>query len=279
VRAEKEAGEEMSDNRQVATTAPKTMRDMLALPSYQEQIQKALPRGLTAERMVRVVLTAINRTPKLLECTKETVWQAVLDAASLGLFPDALGRAYLVPYGSACQLIVGYKGLIDLMYRSGQIDFIQAVAVHEGDEFKYRLGLNPDIAHAPCDNPGRWTHVYSVAKIKGCDTSSFVVMSRAEVEKVKARSRAAKNVPWVTDEEEMAKKTVIRRHAKILPMSAEVAQAMDCDGDQYTIEAAAEKARPATIDDIGKSDEKTVDATATVVEPEQKGDKNADPAF
>ncbi len=261
---------------QVAVQSPRTLRDMLAMPAYQSQLQKALPRGLTAERMVRVVLTAMHRTPKLMECTKESVWQAVLDSASLGLFPDALGRSYLVPYKDKCQLIVGYKGLVDLIYRSGQVDFIQAYAVHRGDTFSVVLGTEQKIVHIPCENPGEWTHVYSVAKIKGSDSSSFVVMNRSEVMKIKARSKANRpDSPWQTDEEEMAKKTVIRRHAKILPMSAEiVADALDRDSDQYVIDATptANKA-----DEIAAHPaEKTVDATAEPVK--QKAGNANDPA-
>jgi recombination protein RecT len=262
---------------QVAVSAPRTLKDMLALPAYQSQLQKAMPKGLTAERMVRVVLTAMHRTPKLMECTKESVWQAVLDSASLGLFPDALGRSYLVPYKDKCQLIIGYKGLVDLIYRSGQVDFIQAYAVHRGDAFSVVLGTEQKINHVPCENHGEWTHVYSVAKIKGSDSSSFVVMNRSEVMKIKARSKASGSGPWQTDEEEMAKKTVIRRHAKILPMSAEiVADALDRDSDQYVIDATPSAANRA--DEIAAPpEEKTIDAT---VEQVKKEDGNAnDPTF
>lgn len=215
-----------------AQAAPKTFRDLILQDSYKAQIAAALPRGLTADRMVRVVLTAINRQPKLLECSKESLWQAVIDSASLGLFPDALGRSYLVPYGNKCQLIIGYKGLIDLMYRSDRIDMIQTGVVHEGDGWTYQRGMTPKLEHTPGDKPGKWTHVYTVVHLKGCNMPSLEVMTRAEVLAIKARSRASGSGPWVTDEEAMAIKTCIRRHSKVLPMSAEVAQAIEYDGDQ-----------------------------------------------
>jgi recombination protein RecT len=214
------------------TQQPKTFRDLITQDSYKAQIAAALPRGLTADRMIRVVLTAINRQPKLLNCTKESLWQSVIDSASLGLFPDALGRSYLVPYGEKCQLIIGYKGLIDLMYRSDRINLIQTGVVHKGDAWNYQRGMVPKLEHAPCDQPGQWTHVYSIVHLKGCEMPSVEVMTRAEVMAIKARSRASTSGPWVTDEEAMAVKSCIRRHSKVLPMSAEVAQAMEFDGDQ-----------------------------------------------
>jgi len=222
-----------------ATAQAKSFREMILAPAYKEQIAAALPRGLTADRMIRVVLTAINRSPKLLECTKESIWQAVLDSASLGLFPDALGRSYLVPYGDKCQLIIGYKGLIDLMYRSDRISMIQTGVVHQGDHWIYERGLEPKLEHRPCDEPKEWTHVYSIVHLKGCDRPSVEVMTRKEVMAVKKRSRAAGSGPWVTDEEAMAIKTCIRRHSKVLPMSAEASQALDTDGDRIDLDMVA----------------------------------------
>jgi recombination protein RecT len=246
----------------VATQQPATFRDLITNDGYKKQLAAALPKGLTADRMVRVVLTAINRQPKLMDCTKESLWQSVLDSASLGLFPDALGRAYLVPYGKKCQLIIGYKGLIDLMYRSDRISMIQTGVVHTGDHWIYERGLDPKLEHRPIDNPGKWTHVYTIVHLKGCDRPSVEVMTRAEVMAVKARSASASSGPWVTDEEAMAIKTCIRRHSKVLPMSAEMAQAMEMDGDHLDLNAVAKSSPAVNGDDIAA---KTTDTTAEVV--------------
>lgn len=253
----------------VATQAPKTFKDLILSDGYKRQIEQALPRGFTAERLTRVVLTAMNKTPKLLDCSKESLWEAVLHCASLGLFPDALGRAYLVPYGKVCQLIIGYKGLIDLAYRSDRIGMIQIKAVYEGDKFYYDFGLCPRLEHVPCSTPGALTHVYSVVHIKGAGMPSFDVMRRDEVEKVRSRSRAANNGPWVTDYDAMAMKTVFRRHAKVLPMSAELAQAMEVDGDSNDLSLKdAEVVTPARLaEDFGEKkpeEAPTVDTTAQV---------------
>jgi recombination protein RecT len=256
----------------VSAAAPKTFRDLILMDAYKASLAAALPKHLTADRMVRVVLTALNRNPKLLECTKESLWQSVMDCASLGLEPDALGRAYLVPYENkrqgivACQLIIGYKGLIDLMYRSERINMVQTGVVHKGDHWLYERGMAPKLEHRPCDEPGSMTHVYSVVHLKGCDMPSVEVMTRREVDAIKGRSRAAGSGPWVTDYEAMAVKTCIRRHSKVLPMSAELARALDTDADQVDLTAAV---APAAVDrfagDLGGEDTKTVDTTAEQV--------------
>lgn len=220
----------------IAANPVKTFRDLIQTDSYKGQIANALPKGLTAERMTRVVLTAINRTPKLLECTKESLWQAVLDCAALGLFPDALGRAYLVPYKGKCQLIIGYKGLIDLMYRSDRIDMIQVGAVHAGDRWVYERGMHPKLEHTPCESPGALTHVYTLIHLKGCSMPSIEVMSKREVDSIRARSMASGSGPWVTDYEAMAIKTCIKRHSKVIPMSSELVAALDTDASHEPID-------------------------------------------
>ncbi len=211
--------------------APQTFRELILCDSYKAQLAAALPKGLTVERMTRVVLTAMNRTPKLLDCTKESLWLSVLNCAALGLFPDPLGRAYLVPYGTKCELIIGYKGLIDLAYRSDRIGMIQIKAVYAGDHFHHAFGLIPTLDHKPCDNPGQLTHVYSIVHIKGCESPSFDVMRKDEVDAIRKRSKAANSGPWVTDYDAMAMKTVFRRHSKVLPMSAELSQALEHDSE------------------------------------------------
>lgn len=252
----------------VATASTKTFRDLILMDSYKSALAAALPRGMSADRMVRVVLTAFNKTPKLLECSKETVWESVLNCAALGLFPDALGRAYLVPYKGKCQLIIGYKGLIDLAYRSERIASINLVVVREGDDFERLPMESPPIRHRVVESADggfrKMTHVYSVVYLKGCAQPSIDVMSLREVQEIRERSMSKDAGPWVTDFEEMAKKTVFRRHAKVLPMSAEMAQAFDTDGDRLDLNAVA-AARPSASDDIAP---KTRDTTAEVTKPE-----------
>ena len=172
------------------------------------QVALALPRHLNADRLLRIAMTSVQRTPKLLDCDPKSLIAAVIQSAQLGLEPDgALGHAYLVPYGNTVTLIPGYRGLVDLARRSGQLSTISAQVVYERDTFDYTLGIDETITHRRYDgdeDPGKMTHAYAVAKLKDGGVQT-VVMSRREVLAVKARSKASGSGPWVTDEPEMWK--------------------------------------------------------------------------
>lgn len=218
---------------------PRTVLDKIGGPNFMAQLSVALPKAMTPERLVRVVTTECRKTPALLNCNPESFLGAVLQCAQLGLEPGgALGHCYLLPFGNGkakdgrpnAQLIIGYRGMIDLARRSGQIVSICAYTVHEKDHFVWRLGIDPDIEHVPSPEADRgpMTYVYAVAKLKGGGVQ-FEVMSRAEVEKVRKQSKAGSSGPWVTHFDEMAKKTVIRRLFKYLPVSIEAARAVEVD--------------------------------------------------
>lgn len=216
---------------------------MLLSPQFKAQMQTALPKTLTADRMARIVLTEFRKTPALMRCDQQSLFGAVLQCASLGLEPgSALGHCYLVPYGKTCTLIVGYRGMIDLARRSGQIVSLSAYCVHQADEFHYELGLHPDIRHVPSPDAERGpvTFIYAVAILKdgGCQ---FEVMSRAEVEAIRKRSKSGGSGPWATDWEAMAKKTVIRRLFKYLPVSIEATRAVEADEKSERGEAVTEQ--------------------------------------
>jgi len=200
------------------------------LERYKDQIAMALPKHMTADRMSRIMLTEVRKVPKLLNCDPQTLFGAVIQASQLGLEPgNALGQVYLLPYGKTVQLIIGYKGMIDLARRSGQIISIEARSVHSNDDFSYSFGLNPDLKHTPAaGDRGELTHVYAVARLKDGGLQ-WDVMSKTEVEEIRKISKAANNGPWVTHFGEMAKKTVIRRLFKYLPVSVEIQTAMGLD--------------------------------------------------
>jgi recombination protein RecT len=221
---------------------------LLASPSMQSQIKAALPRHMTPERLARIVTTEIRKLPKLAECTPVSFFGAVIQCAQLGLEPgNALGHAYILPYekrakvggqwqtvATEAQLIIGYRGMIDLARRSGQIVSIDARAVYEGDKFECRLGLDPHIEHEPdWNNPnrtdaGQLRFVYAVAKLKDGGIQ-FDVMSRTEIEAIRERSKSKDKGPWVTDFTAMALKTVVRRLFKFLPVSIEMQTAVGLD--------------------------------------------------
>ena len=215
----------------VAVQKEKTLLDIVRAKGFQAQMKLALPKTLTPERLTRVVMTECRKTPALLKCKRESFLGAVLQCAQLGIEPgSALGHAYMIPYGQECTLVLGYRGMIDLARRSGQIVSIHAYCVHVKDEFHYELGLHADIRHIPSAEADRGavTYVYAVAHLQGGGVQ-FEVMSRADIEAIRAKSKAGRSGPWTMYWEEMAKKTVIRRLFKLLPVSIELARAIEVD--------------------------------------------------
>lgn len=201
------------------------------LERVKPQIQQVAPKHLTADRILRIAMTSIQRTPKLAECTPESLLGSVLTCTQLGLEPDAAsGKAYLIPYGKVCTLIIGYKGLMELARRSGKLGPIEARVVYENDMFEYEYGTASRCVHKPCMNgeAGRMVAVYAVAKFKDGEPQ-FEVMTREQVEGIRKRSKASKDGPWVTDYDEMARKTAVRRLCKYLPSSPELSTALALD--------------------------------------------------
>lgn len=208
---------------------PKDIFGMLKV--YSSEITRALPKHMNADRMARIVTTEIRRTPKLLACDAKSLFGAVIQASQLGLEPGGgLGHAYLVPYGKECQLIIGYRGMIDLARRSGQMISLAGEAVYAKDRFEHELGLEPKLKHVPSieEDRGPLVYVYAVAVLTG-GGRQFIVMSRGDVERIKKRSKASGSGPWQTDYDAMAIKTVIRRLFKYLPVSVEMQRAVVLD--------------------------------------------------
>lgn len=201
----------------------------VALTSQQAAISSRLPQHVSVDRMIKIAVTAAWKNPKILDCTKESVMLSIMTAAELGLEPGGpLGGAYLVPYGNTCQLIPGYRGMIDLARRSGQIKSIEAHAVYEADEFVVEFGLEPKLIHRPTlkTERGEVTAFYAVAHLVGGGVQ-YDYMTRADVDAIRKRSRSGNAGPWVTDYNEMGKKTVIRRLFKTLPVSVELSRALE----------------------------------------------------
>lgn len=201
------------------------------LESRKDEFAKALPKHLPVEKLLRVALTAVQRTPKLLDCSPASLYGAIMQAASLGLEPDGLmGQAYLVPYKNTCTLIVGYRGLISLARRSGEVSTVAAHVVHEKDQFSFQQGTEPFLHHVPwlSDDPGPVVGAYCVARMKD-GTYQFEVQSVADLEKIRSRSKATNDGPWVTDTEEMYRKCPVRKLCKFLPASPELQSAVTLD--------------------------------------------------
>lgn len=233
-------------NKPNGTPRAMSIRDYLKSDSMAAEIAKALPSHMKPERMMRVALTCLTRVPKLAECTPESFMQCLLSLSQWGLEPDGR-RAHLIPFENRkrgiveCTLIIDYKGLVELAYRSGVVRNIHADVVREGDIFNYNLGTVT--AHTPwafrrdADRPeksGEVIAAYCVVTLEG-DCKKCEVMTREEVEAIRKRSMAGNSGPWVTDWNEMAKKTAFRRVSKWLPLSAEIHGAFDKDDEQYQV--------------------------------------------
>lgn len=205
--------------------------------AMEPQIKNALPTVMTPERFTRIVLTALSSNPKLGQCTPNSFLGAMMQAAQLGVEPNTpLGQAYLIPYRNKgtleCQFQLGYKGLIDLAYRSGAVQSIQAHEVHENDEFEYSYGLDGTIRHKPAlKDRGPVIAYYGVWKTKD-GGYGYEVMSVGDVISVRDQySKAAdsKFSPWATNFDSMAKKTVLKRALKYAPLKTEFARALSQD--------------------------------------------------
>lgn len=223
-------------NNQVAGTEKKTLQAYIK--SMEGEIKKALPSVITPERFTRMVLSAISTNPKLGACTPSSFLGAMMAAAQLGLEPNTpLGQAYILPFQNKGTLVaefqLGYKGLIDLAYRSGEVELVQAHIVYENDTFECEFGLNAKLRHVPAESDrGAAIKVYALFKTKS-DGYGFDVMSMDDVKKhAQKYSKAfgSSYSPWATNFEEMAKKTVLKRCLKYAPLKSDFVKAVVQDG-------------------------------------------------
>lgn len=209
------------------------------LESNAAEIAKALPRGMTIERLSKVLLFSIDQNPDLLKCTQVSLLRAIKECVTLGLEPGGIrGLVYLIPYkvggqdlNRECQTIVGYKGLRELAMRSGMVKQLEARVVHKNDRFRVRFGFDPELSHEPnTEDPGPPFAVYCLARLS--DGGAHVeVMTMREVEAIRSRSKAGNSGPWVSDFEQMARKTAVRRIMNYMTLSPEAADALAVDGD------------------------------------------------
>jgi recombinase, phage recT family len=205
-----------------------------------KQFATALPKHVNSERFVRIAITTIRQNPKLAQCNQESLLGALMVSAQLGLEPGVLGQCYLIPYGRECQFQIGYKGMIELLRRSGQLKDIYAYSVYENDEFEMTYGLDRDLKHKPnLQNKGNFIGCYCVAVLKD-DARAFEYMTKEEIEAHgKKFSKTYGNGPWKSDFESMAHKTVVKKMLKWLPLSVEFLEM--ANKDEKTFKVADEK--------------------------------------
>ena len=219
----------------VKLTKSMTIVDMVK--ALEPEIRRALPTVLTPERFTRMALSAINNTPALAECTPMSFIAAMMNAAQLGLEPNTpLGQAYMIPYKNKgvleCQFQLGYKGMIDLAYRTGQVQMIQAQIVREYDSFEYQYGLESKLIHRPGESDrGEITFIYGLFRLTN-GGYGFEVSNKADMDAFAekySKSFGSKYSPWTENYEDMAKKTVIKRALKYAPVSVDFQKALSMD--------------------------------------------------
>jgi len=270
------------------------VKELLWNDAAKTQLQQVAAAHMKPERMMRLMANAIRTTPKLGECDPMSLLGGLMTCAGLGLEPNTImGHAYLIPFRNnrkkitEVQLVVGYKGLIDLARRSGHITSISANIHYSDDEvWEYEEGTEARLRHIPGAQEGDKRHAYAIAKFRD-GGHAYVVLPWAKVMKIRDGSQGWQTAvkfgttdrnPWKSHEDEMAKKTAIRALAKYLPLSVEFRDALTVDGGKADFAAFA--INPADQLDATPDDEdnRTIDGEATELDADQGGDQKADDA-
>lgn len=256
----------------VVRTDPRQMDLKRLLEGSKSALAQVVPRHLTPDRLIKVALLATSKSPDLLKCSANSILQSVMQAAELGLEVNSpLGHAYLVPFKSECQLIIGYRGYIELAKRSGQIDTVEARCVYANDFFEVVYGTEQRLVHRPAlKDPGPLVCVYALARIKGSDMPQIDVLTPRDIEYAKSISRTSASGPWRDRYDEMARKTAVRRLAKYLPLSPELADAMDLDDRDSELQVAPVEVEEPLADKLSKR-------AAAARKPETVTIQSADP--
>lgn len=225
---------------QLAPTKEKSLPILKQIEGMAPKFAAVLPPHVPVERFVRVCIMAFNQVPDLIKCEPMSVLQSCLTAAQLGLEPDQnLGQCYFVPFNDnqkgvkRCQLIIGYRGFLSLIRNSNDVASFSVHEVYSKDEFKFEFGLEEKLVHIPFmgNDRGDLTHFYGVFRFKD-GGHQIEVMTKADVDAIRKKSKMGNKGPWVEHYISMGKKTVIRQMAKYLPQSVYKAAVMDMKQSQ-----------------------------------------------
>jgi recombination protein RecT len=263
---------------QTLVKQPRSIRDLIQGPEFLVEISRILPEMIRPERFVRSALTALMRTPDLAQCTKDSLFLALFDLSFYGLEPDGR-RAHLIPFRNhkmcvcgheqevhrghectkcncrqrripvECQLIIDYKGLAELVRRSGDVRNIHADVVYDHDEFDHSYGSGAHLHHVPNPKRDKIVAFYSFVTLKD-GMNDHLIMWPEEIEAVRKQSKMPDKGPWLNHYNEMGKKTVFRRQTKWLELSPETNAAIARedkyapDSGRATIEATVEQDEP-----------------------------------
>lgn len=249
----------MDNNLVPAVINPKKqLRDNLQSETFKLAISELKSKYITADRMVRIALNAINRTPALVDCTQPSFFSALMRLSEVGLEPDGY-HAHLIPFNrkiknprkgekeyiKEVQLIIDYKGLVTVIRRNPAIAVVKGAVVYSQDKFTYREGSDRYFEHEPAYVEGDEIRgAYSFVKFAAINDWELSYMPIWELEGIRKRSKASDSGPWVTDRTQMYIKTALRRHAKMLPLTAEEQRATLLDDDTIEIEDQGRKSLP-----------------------------------
>ena len=210
-----------------------------AIAAREADIKKALPKTMASDKFIATVQTALAMSPGIVEASSTSILQACMKAAADGLMIDGREAALVIyrsRHGPRAQYMPMVNGIIKKVRQSGDVSMLASFPVFENDEFDIQYGMSPNLVHVPNirGERGEMIGVYAICKFKD-GTTDVEWMSVADVEKIRARSRAKNDGPWKTDYDEMARKTVIRRIAKRLPMSTDAMSVVTAVDDLYDL--------------------------------------------
>lgn len=232
----------MTEKAAAAPAAKKKPSSVIAFlneQSFQDKLAMALPKsaGIDVNRFVRTGISEFRLNPALQECSVESVLGFYMQAAMLGLEPSSmLGQCYPVPFNNKntgmkeCQFIAGYRGMLSIARRSGEIALVDPHVVFEKDTFEITYGLQSDLKHVPYlgEDPGKIIGAYCVVTFQN-GMKQYEFMPKYKIDQHRKRSKGGNYGPWFTDYEEMAKKTVFRSMFKWLPISIEMSSVINAD--------------------------------------------------
>lgn len=221
------------------TVKKNTMREFLESPDMRKRIKQAIPEHLDEGQFIRVILGVILPNPKLVQCTPESLLTSIMAVAQLGLSPiPFLGQAYIVPFGTDATFIPGYRGYILLGRRGGDVNSVEADVVYTNDHFEMVRGLERKLEHIPADtNRGEPKGAYVVVRYREGEPT-FDYMPVQDIEKIRlTHSKQPNGMAWKDSWDEMAKKTVIKRHFKLVPMGVEIQKAAALEDKAYVGES------------------------------------------
>jgi len=205
-----------------------TARVIDTLEKFKPELARVLPKYVHPDRVVRIATTSLRRNPALFKCSQPSLFECIIQLATLNLEPDTpLQHAHLIPYSGQCTLQLGFRGMLELVKRTGKVSHVEARAVFKGDDFAYSFGLDPVLNHTPHGNTGggEIEYAYCVV-IFNNGNKKFDVMTREELDRIEKKTRGG---VWKEHRAEMSKKTVIKRCLKTEQMSAELTTAITLD--------------------------------------------------